>query len=205
MFALDINVAGFFDVPLLLWCRLVCHCSDEYKRYIYCIEGRLWQTRQHFKKQRHYFANKCLSSQGYCFSSCHVWMWDLDYRESWVPSNWIFWNVVLKKTPESPWAANRFKQSMLKEIIPGKTDVEDETSILSPPDAKSWHIWKAPDSRKDWWWEEKMVTESEMVEWHHWLSQHGYGWTPGVGDEQGALAFWGPWGYKESNMTEWLN
>ena len=103
------------------------------------------------------------------------------------------------------WAANRFKQSMLKEISPGKTDFEDETAILSPTVAKSWHIWKAPDARKDWRWEEKIVTENEMVEWHPWLSQHGYGWTPGVGDEQGALAFCGPWSYKQSNMTEWLN
>ena len=60
------------------------------------------QPRQHIKKQRHYFANKCLSSQGYNFSSSHVWMWDLDYKESQAPKNWCFWTVVLEKTLESP-------------------------------------------------------------------------------------------------------
>ena len=60
------------------------------------------QPRQHIKKQRHYFANKGLSSQGYGFSSGHVWMWDLDYKESWAPKNWCFWTVVLEKTLESP-------------------------------------------------------------------------------------------------------
>ena len=71
------------------------------------------QPRQHIKKQRHYFANKGPSSQGYCFSSSHVWMWELDYKESCVPKNWCFWTVVLEKTLESP------NQSILKEISPG--------------------------------------------------------------------------------------
>ena len=60
------------------------------------------QPRQHIKKQRHYFAVKSPSSQSYGFSSCHVWMWELDYKESWVPKNWCFWSVVLEKTLESP-------------------------------------------------------------------------------------------------------
>ena len=60
------------------------------------------QPRQHIKKQRHYFSNKCLSSQGYGFSSSHVWMWELDYKESWEPKNWWFWIVVLEKIFESP-------------------------------------------------------------------------------------------------------
>ena len=72
------------------------------------------QTRQHIKKQRHYFANKGLSSQSYGFSSNHVWMWELDYKESWALKNWCFWTVVLEKTLES-W---RFNQSILKEINP---------------------------------------------------------------------------------------
>ena len=62
----------------------------------------LEQPRQHIKKQRHYFDNKGPSSQGYGFSSSHVWMWELDYKESWEQKNWCFWNVVLEKTPESP-------------------------------------------------------------------------------------------------------
>ena len=66
------------------------------------LEEKLWQTRQHIKKQRHYFVNKGPSSQSYGFTSSHVWMWDLDYKESWVPKNWCFWTVVLEKTLESP-------------------------------------------------------------------------------------------------------
>ena len=66
------------------------------------LEEKLYKPRQHIKKQRHYFAKKGPSSQGYGFSSDHVWMWELDYKESWVPKNWYFWTVVLEKTLESP-------------------------------------------------------------------------------------------------------
>ena len=76
------------------------------------------QPRQHIKKQRHYFANKGPSSQSYSFSSGHVWIWELDYKESWVPKNWCFWTVVLKKTLWVPWTARRSNQSILKEISP---------------------------------------------------------------------------------------
>ena len=71
------------------------------------------------QKQRHYFANKGLSSQGYGFSCGHVWMWELDYEEGWAPKNWCFWTVVLEKTFESPWTAKRSNQPILKEISPG--------------------------------------------------------------------------------------
>ena len=77
------------------------------------------QPRQHIEKQGHYFVNKGPSSQGYGFSSGHVWMWELDYKECWVPKNWWFWTVVLEKTLESPWTARRSNQSILKEISPG--------------------------------------------------------------------------------------
>ena len=77
------------------------------------------QPRQPIKKQRHYFANKGPSSQGYGFSSNHVWMWELDCEESWALKNWCFWTVVLEKTLESPWTARRSNQSILKEISPG--------------------------------------------------------------------------------------
>ena len=72
------------------------------------------QTRQHMKMQRHYFANKGLSSQGYGFSSGHVWMWELDYKESWVPKNWRFWTVVLEKTIESPLDCKEIQPVHLK-------------------------------------------------------------------------------------------
>ena len=76
------------------------------------------QPRQHIKKQRHYFANKGPSSQGYGFSSSHVWMWELDYKESWAPKNWCFWTVVLESLLRVPCTARRSNQSILKEISP---------------------------------------------------------------------------------------
>ena len=83
------------------------------------VEGKYDQHRQHIKKQRHYFANKGPSSQSYGFSSGHVWMWELEYKESWAPKNWCFWTVVLEKTLESPLDYRRSNQSILKEISPG--------------------------------------------------------------------------------------
>ena len=76
------------------------------------------QTRQHIKKQRHYFNNRHMSIQSYGFSSSHVWMWELDYKESWAPKNWWFWTVVLEETLENPWTKRRSNQSILKEISP---------------------------------------------------------------------------------------
>ena len=76
------------------------------------------QSRQHIKKQRHYFVNKGPSSQGYGFSSGHEWMWKLDHKESWALKNWCFWTVVLEKTLESPLDCKEI-QSILKEISPG--------------------------------------------------------------------------------------
>ena len=78
------------------------------------------QPRQHFKKQRHYFANKSSSSQSYGFSSSHIWMWELDHKEGWAPKNWCFWNVMLEKTPSLrvPWTVKRSNQSTLKKISP---------------------------------------------------------------------------------------
>ena len=133
------------------------------------------QPRQHIKKQRHYFANKGPSSQSFGFSSSHVWMGELDYKESWVLKNWCFWTVVLEKTLESPLDGKEIQPVHPKGnqswICIGKTDAEAETPILWPSDAKSWLIGKDPDAGKDWREEEKGMTEDEMVGWHHWL--HG--------------------------------
>ena len=119
---------------------------------------------QYIKKQRHYFVNKDPSSQGYGFSSSHVWMWKLDYKESWAPKNWCFWTVVLEKTLESPLASKEIQpvhpkgnQSL---IFIGRTDAEAETPILWPPDAKNLLTWKDPDDGKDWRQEEKGITDS---------------------------------------------
>ena len=132
------------------------------------------QPRQHIKKQRHYFANKGPSSQGYGFSSSHVWMWELDCEESWVPKNWCSWTVVLKKTLESPLDCKEIQPVHPKGdqswIFIGRTDVEAEAPIYWSHDAKSWLIWKDPNAGKDWRWEEKGTTEDEMVGWHHQLS-----------------------------------
>ena len=164
------------------------------------------QPRQHIKKQRHYFANKGLSIQGYGFSSGRVWMWELYYKESWAPKNWCFWTVVLEKTLESPLGCKEIQPVYPKGdqswIFIGRTDVEAETPILWPPDAKSWLIGKDPDAGKDWGHEEKGTTKDEIVGWHHRLDGHGFGWTLGVGDGQGGLVCCGSWGRKESDMTD---
>ena len=120
------------------------------------IKGLLFHS---IKKQRNYFANKGPSSQSYGFASSHVWMWELDYKESWAPKNWCFWTVVLEKTLESPLDCKEIQPVHLKGnkswIFTGRTDAEAETPILWPPDAKNWLIRKDPDARNDWRQEEK--------------------------------------------------
>ena len=110
------------------------------------------QPRQHIKKQRHYFVNKCPSSQGYGFFSGHVWLWELDYKRSWVLKNWCFWTVVLEKTLESPLDCKEIQPVHPKGdqswVFIIKTNAGVETPILWPPDAKSWLIWKDPNGGK---------------------------------------------------------
>ena len=136
-------------------------CNHEIKRHL--LLGRK------VKKQRHYFANKSSSSHGYGSSSTHVWMWELDYKESWAPKNWCFWTVVLEKTLESPLECKEIQSVHPKGnqfwVFIGGTDTE--TPILWPPDAKNWLIGKDPDAGKDWRREEKGTTEEEIVGWHH--------------------------------------
>ena len=160
-------------------------------------------------KSRHYFANKGPSSQSYGFSSGHVWMWELNYRESWAPKNWCLWTVVLEKTLTSPLDCKEIQPVHPKGnqswIFIGRTDVEAETPIRRPPDSKNRLIWKDPDAGKDWGWEEKGRTEDEMAGWHQHLDGHEFEWTLGVGDGQGGLACCDSWGRKESDMNEWLN
>ena len=125
------------------------------------------QPKQHIKKQRHYFANKDPSSQGYGFSSSHVWMWELDCEESWVSKNWCFRSVVLEKTLESPMDDKEIRPVHPKGdqswVFSGRTDAKAETPVLWPPHAKSWLIWKDPDAGRDWGQEEKGTTEDEMA------------------------------------------
>ena len=135
-------------------------------------------------------------------------MWELDHKEGWALKNWCFLTVVLEKTLGSPLDCKEIQpfhpkgdQSL---IFIGRTDVESETPMLWPPNVKSWLIGKDPDAGKVWRQEVKGTTEDEMVGWHHKLDGHGFGWTPGVG-EQGGLVCCSPWGCKESDTTEWLN
>ena len=166
------------------------------------------QTRQHIKKQRHYFANKGPSSQICGFSSSHVWMWDLDYKESWAVKNWLFWTVVLEMTFESPLDCKEIKPFNLKGsqswILNGRTDAEAETPKLWSPDAKKWLIGKDLVAGKDWRQEDKEVTEDEMVGWHHQVDGHEFEQALGVGDRQGSLMCCSPWVTKiRTWLTNW--
>ena len=149
-----------------------------------------------------------LSSQSHGFSSSHVWMWELNHKESWVLKNWCFLSVVLK-TLENSLDCKEIKPVHPKGnqswIFTGKTDAEAETPILWSPDAKNWLIGKDPDAGKDWGQDEKGTTEDEMVGWHHWLDGHEFEQAPGVGDGQGSLVCCSPWGRKESDTTKGWN
>ena len=161
------------------------------------------QPRQHIKKQRHYFANKGPSSQGYGFSSSHVWMWELDYKESWAPKNWCFWTMVLEKTFESPLDCKVIQPVHPKGaqswVFIERTDVEAETPIFCE-ELKMW--------RTDW---ERLKAggEGDNRGWDGWMASLTH-WTwvwvnSGVGDGQGGLACCSPWDRKDLYTTEWLN
>ena len=159
-----------------------------------------------FKKQSHYFADKDPSSQSYGFSSSHVWMWELDCKESWMLKNWCFWIVVLEKTLESLLDCKEIQLVNHKRnqswIFFGRTDAEAEIPILWPSHVKSSLIGKDPDAGKDWRQEEKGRTENEMVEWHHWLNGHEFEQALGDDEGQRSLACCSPWGHKELDMTK---
>ena len=124
------------------------HCSDEIKT-LAPWKKSYDQPRQHIEKQRHYFANKGPYSQSYGFSSSHVWMCELDYKEIWAPKNWCFWTVVLEKTLESPLDSKEIQTVHPKGyqswIFIGRTDAEAKAPVLWPPDSKNWLIRKDPD------------------------------------------------------------
>ena len=150
------------------------------------------QSRQPIKKQRHYFANKCPFSQSYGFSSSLVWMWELDYKESWELKIWCFWTVVLEKTLESPLDCKEIQPVNPKGnqswIFTGRTDAEAEAPILWPPGVKNWLTGKDPEAGKDWRQKEKRAAEDERRVW-------------GTGSPCLLQSI----GRKESDMTELLN
>ena len=146
-------------------------------------------------KSRDICAKNGPSSLSYGFSSSHVWMWELGYKEIWVLKNWCFWTVVLEKTLESPLDCKAIQPVHAKGnkswIFIGRTNVEAETPILWPPDTKSWLTWKDRNAGKDWRLKEKGMTEDEMVGWHHWLSGHEVEQTLGDSAGQGSLVSMG--------------
>ena len=165
------------------------------------------QPRQHIEKQRHYFANKGLSSQGYGFSSGHVWMWELDYEKSWMLKNWCFWTVVLEKTLESP-----LDNKEIKPVNPkgnqawrfiGRICAGAETPILWPPDSKN----SEPSLEKTLMLRKikGRTREDVMIGWHHWLDGREFEQTPGDTEGQGSLACCSSRGCKELDMIEQLN
>ena len=170
-----------------------------------CTKKSYDQTRQHIKKQRHYFANKGLFSQSYGFSSSHAWVWELDHKESWALKNWCFLIVVLEKTLESPLDCKEIQPVHPKGywswIFIGRTDAEAETPILWTLDVKNSLIWKDPDAGKDWRQEEKGTTEGEIIGWHHWFSGHEFEEALGDGDGQESLVCFSPWCHKTSCVT----
>ena len=141
------------------------------------------------KKQRYYFSDQGPFSQSLIFPS-HVWMWELDYKESWTLKNWYFWAVVSEKTLESPLDCREIKPINPKGnkscLILGRTDAEAKSPILWPPDAKSQLTGKDPDAGKDWRHEEKGTRDDEMIWWHHRLNGHEFEQAPGD-DGQGSL------------------
>ena len=142
------------------------------------LEENLWPTRQHIKKQRHYFTKKGSSTQSYGFPISPVWMWEMDYKESWAPKNWCFWTVAFEKTLESPLNCKEINPVNSKGnqswILTGRTDAEAETPILWPPFGKNGLIGKDTDAGKDWRQEEKGMAVDEMVGWHHQCDGHDF-------------------------------
>ena len=179
-----------------------------------------YKSRQHIKQQRHYFTDKGLSRQSYGFSSSHVWMWELDYKESRELKNWCFWTVVLDKILESPLDCKEIKPVNPKGNQPwifiGRTDAEAKAPIIWPPNAKS--RFKDPDAGKDWRQEEKGTTEDEMVGWASptrqtwvWASSGSLWWTgkPGMLQSMGSQRVrhdWATelnWWLTESRITQY--
>ena len=137
--------------------------------------------------QRHNFVNKGPSSQGYGFSSGHVWMWKLDCEEGWAPKNWCFWSVVVEKTLESPLDCKEIQSihSIGDQpwVFTGRTDAEAEIPILWPPDAKNWLTWEDPDAGKDWrrekGWDGWMAA---LTQWTWvWVNSGSLWWTGRLG------------------------
>ena len=172
------------------------------------------KPRQQIKTQKHYFADKDPYSQSYGFTSSHVWMWEFDHKEGWVPKNWCFWTVVLEKTLESPLDCKEIKPVHPKGnpswIFIGTTDAEAETPILWPPDVKNWLIGKDPDagkieSRRRWddrGWD---GSKASPTQWRWvWASSGSWWWTgkPGVLQSMGSQRAGHDWVTKLTELSD---
>ena len=134
------------------------------------------QPRQYIKKPETLL---CQQRSIYGFSSSHVWMWELDYKENWAPKNWCFWTVVLEKTLESPLDCKETNQCILKEISPEcsleglmvKLKLQYFGCLIQRADSseKTLMLGKFEGGRRRGW------TEDEMARWHHWLNGHEFG------------------------------
>ena len=151
-------------------------CSHEIKRYLLLGKKVMNNLDSILKSRDITLPTKVHLVKAMVFPSSHVWIWELDYKECWVPKNWCFWTVALEKTLESPLDSKKIQpvhpKGNLSWIFFGRTDAEAETPILWPPDAKNWLIGKDPDAGRDWRQEKKGMTEDEMIGWHHWLNGH---------------------------------
>ena len=153
-------------------------CSHEMKRHLLLGRKAMTNLGSILKHRDITLPTKVCLVKALFFSSSYVWMWELDYKESWALKNWCFWTVVLEKTLESPLDFKEIQTVHPKGnqswIFIGRTDAEAETPILWPPEVKNWLIWKDLDDGKDTRQEEKGMTEDEMVGWHHWLNGHEF-------------------------------
>ena len=143
-------------------------CSHKIKRHLLLGRKAITNLDSMLKSRDITLLTKS-SSQSYDFSSSSVWMWELDYKESWVPKNWCFWTVMLEKTLESPLDCKEIKSVHPKGNQPwlfiGRTDAEAETPVLWSPDVENWLIGKEPDAGEDWRQEEKGSTEDVITDW----------------------------------------
>ena len=141
--------------------------SHEVKRHLLLGRKAMTNLDRILKSRDITLPVKVRLGQSYGFSSSHVWMWELDHKESWAQKNWCFWTVVLEKTLKSPLDFKEFQPVHPKGnqswMVIGRTDVEAQTPILWPLDLKNWLTGKNPDAGKDWSHEEKGMTEDEMV------------------------------------------
>ena len=192
-------------------------CSYEIKRRLLLGRKSMPNLDNILQSRDRHLADKGPSGQSYGFSSGHVWMWELNHKESWALNNWCFWTVVSEKTLESPLGFKEIKPVNPKGNRPwifiGTT--EAEVAMLWPPDPKDWLTGKDSDAGKDWGQEEKGETEDEMVGWHHWLNRRELSklweivkvmeaWNAVVHGVTKSWTWLSNWTITSSNICSWL-